>query len=208
MTSAAAGKLEVVVTNETAAVWMAINNCVPGWPSGQIPSGDYPDRYWNGFICKIPKYYKSFTTGTNVQNLGSIKIITASGDTLVDDSDLAAGQWVQVVVAKSGRSSDPMPVNLAWVTLQGTFHKHVDPYDGGLLLWDGREPFNLVGKLGAGSNYWSEYIFTFMTGAGFEVAIYKQDDPASKEVVADVERIEIHSGIGGPGNPIFNPPQY
>jgi hypothetical protein len=164
MTSTAAGKLEVVVTNETAAVWMAINNCVPGWPPGKIPSGNYLDRYWNGFIYKIPKEYKSFTTGTNVQNLGSIKIITASGDVTVTDGDLAAGKWVQVVVAKSGRTSDPMPVNLAWATLQGTFHKHVDPYDGGLLVWDGREPCNMVGRIPTGSTFWSEYTFTFMTG--------------------------------------------
>jgi hypothetical protein len=208
MTSTAAGKLEVVVTNETAAVWMAINNCVPGWPPGKIPSGNYLDRYWNGFIYKIPKEYKSFTTGTNVQNLGSIKIITASGDVTVTDGDLAAGKWVQVVVAKSGRTSDPMPVNLAWATLQGTFHKHVDPYDGGLLVWDGREPCNMVGRIPTGSTFWSEYTFTFMTDEDFEVAVYKKDDPTSKDPIAKVTRIEIHGGIGGPGNPIFNPPQY
>jgi len=207
MTSGINGKLELVVINELLASWMTINNCVPGWPTNQRPNDDSQDRFWNGFLFKIPKFYKGFTTGEWVYNPGTIVIKSGEAETRISADELKQGKWVQVVVGNDGRGSEPVSLDQARECLKGTLHHNADPFPGGILVWDGRSPFTLQSEILANSDHLSRYTFTFQTGDGFEVTVHAEDDSAPK-VVESVTRIEIHGGPGGPANPILNPPQY
>jgi hypothetical protein len=207
MDKATTGKLELVVVNELLASWMTINNCVPGWSVNDRPTNDFKDRFWNGCLFKLPMYFKNFPTGEWVYNPGSIVIKSdTGGEKIISADDLKQGTWVQVVVGTEARAGDPVSIGQAWACLKGTLHHYVDPFPGGILVWDGRSPFTLQSQTLTESDYLSRYTFTFQTGDGFKVTVHKADDP-NPTPITNVTVIEIHGGPGGNSSPIINPPQ-
>jgi len=198
-------KLELWVINEVCASWMTFSNTVPGWSAADRPDQDLKERFWSGVLFKIPQYYKSYETGEWLKN--PAQIVIQPGEVIIPTADLEQGKWLHLILGTDGRQPPMKIVQSQWCLL-GTLHKSMDPFPGGVVVWDRREkPFHLQTVNLGSPNYMCRFIFTFEKADDFAAVVYDGSSNVTAPNLGSVTKIEIHGGIGGPSN-ILNPPQY